>query len=1216
MTTWLGTFTTPAENEARPLTVPAGPSVGFTRLTAETTGVHFTNRLSDDAAAANQIRMNGSGVALGDIDGDGRVDLFLCNLEDSNRLYRNLGSWHFEDITANSPAIALPGRFCTGTALADIDGDGDLDLFINALGEGTRLFLNDGSGRFTEKSDTGLERRGGAMTLTLGDPDGDGDLDLYVANYRTTTIRSTGFNLLNVDGQRRVPPALKDDLELTPDGRVLEHGEPDCFYLNDGSGQFVRVPWTTGGFLDENGEPLRRTPRDWALSAMFRDINQDGLPDLYVCNDFHSEDRLWINQGGQQFRAVPRLAIRQSSTFSMSADVADLDGDGWDDLFVSDMLDLRRERRMSQVTAMEPNPSVVGQFEDRPQYARNALQWNRGDGTYAEISAFAGLDRSGWSWSSVFLDVDLDGREDLLLTTGHLFDTQDLDAAARIDRMGPVRRDQIAKKLLMLPRLSMPKMAFRNVGGLKFVPAGAAWRFNDEGVAHGLAMADLDGDGDQDLVVNNLNAAAALYRNDATAPRVAVQLRGAGANTAGIGARVELHGGGRRQAQEIIAGGRYLSSDAPSRTFAWPAPDAALVDPPRLVVRWRSGEVTTLAGIRSNALYEIHEPQTTASTDLNSPRTTDTPSPIAPWFEDLSARLNHRHSERAFDDFARQPLLPRKLSQQGPGLAWIDANADGWLDLVVGAGAGGSFALLQNQGGTNFQLAATPPMTTQPRDGLGIIPDPIQPDRALVAFSRYEDDANPGHCLRQWDPARGAWKEVWPDLSSSMECLTAGDRDGDGDLDLFVGGRSVPGRYPEPATSLLLTRQATEWIIDASDEPLLNHLGLVTGSLWTDLSNDGFPELVLACDWGPVRIFRNDRGRLSPWDPEIRGPSLPANRTWHLSEWTGWWTTLLAGDWDGDGRMDIIAGNWGWNTAYRTSANHPLRLHFGDFDQSGSLDLIESSYDPALDGDYPDRDLESFRKTVPSLVAGFDSHRAYAGANVAALLAHAQAAPHSVESRSLTSTIFFNRGETWECVPLPDLAQYAPVTGGAAADFDGDGDMDLFLAQNFFPYQPTLPRSDAGCGLLLTNDGRGHFTPVPAGASRFQLYGEQRGSAAADFDHDGRVDLAVGQNGAETRLYRNLRATPGLRVRANGGPGNPLGIGVALRLDHNGPVGPRLEIRSGSGGLSHDAAEVIIGGMTAGTGPYQIVVQWPGRGDTQRVPIPPGARELVVRRPE
>ncbi|MBL9136884.1 MAG: VCBS repeat-containing protein [Verrucomicrobiales bacterium] len=1211
-----GAASTRPETPSQPLVVSAGPSPGFTRLPSDTTGVFFTNRLSDESAAANQIRLNGSGVALGDVDGDGRIDLFLCNLEASNRLYRNLGSWRFQDITAASPAIALPGRFCTGTALADIDGDGDLDLFINALGEGTRLFLNDGTGTFTEKTDAALERRGGAMSLALGDPDGDGDLDLYVANYRTTTIRTTGFALLNVDGQRRVPAALKEDLELTPDGRVLEHGEPDCFYLNDGTGQFVRVPWTTGGFLDEKGEPLQRTPRDWALSAMFRDINQDGLPDLYICNDFHSEDRIWINQGGQQFRALPPLAVRQTSTFSMSADFADLDGDGWDDFFVSDMLDLRRERRLSQITAMEPNPSVIGRFDDRPQYARNALQWNRGDGTYAEISAFAGLDRSGWSWSAVFLDVDLDGREDLLLTTGHLFDTQDLDAAARIDRMGPVRRDQIARKLLMLPRLPMPKMAFRNEGGFRFVPAGSTWRFDEIGVAHGLAMGDLDGDGDQDVVVNNLNAAATLYRNDASAPRIAVRLRGSGANTAGIGARVELRGGGRLYSQEMLAGGRYLSSDAPTRTFAWPATDAVQTDPPRLTVRWRSGEVTTLPGIRSNVLYEISEPQPAESTDPNASRRVDPPSPAHLWFEDLSARLNHRHSETAFDDFARQPLLPRKLSQQGPGLAWIDGNADGWVDLVVGSGAGGAFAFLQNQSGTAFHAPAKGQSPSLSRDGLGIIADPSAPSCALVAFSRYEEDARAGHCLRRWDPANGTWNDVWPDLVASMECLAAADRDGDGDLDLFVGGRSVPGRYPEPATSLLLTRVGERWVVDADHEPLFQATGLVTGAVWTDLSNDGFPELVLSGDWGPLRILRNQRGRLGLWDPEIRGASLPPNRTWHLSDWTGWWTTILAGDWDGDGRMDLMAGNWGWNTSYRTSADHPLRLHFGDFDQSGSLDLIEASYDVALANDYPDRDLETFRRAVPALVAAFDTHRAYAMTDVASLLARSGMTSRQVAARSLATTAFFNRGDFWECHPLPDAAQHSPVTGGTAADFDGDGDVDVFLAQNFFPYQPATPRSDAGRGLLLENDGQGRFAPVAAGASGLLLYGEQRGSAAADFDHDGRVDLAVGQNGAETRLFRNTKATPGLRVRAVGGPGNPLGIGVALRLDQKGRLGPRREIRSGSGGISHDAAEVVVGGLSSGEGAMALLVQWPGRDEPQHIPIPPGSREVLLRRPE
>ncbi|MCX8109276.1 MAG: VCBS repeat-containing protein, partial [Verrucomicrobiae bacterium] len=483
------------------LSVPSEGKPGFTLMPPELTGVWFTNTLSPEHAAENQIRLNGSGVALGDVDGDGWCDLFACAYERPLALYRNLGDWHFTNVT-EAAGLNLPGNYSTGATFADVDGDRDLDLLINGIGTGTKLFLNDGKGHFTFAADSGLAGFGGAMTSTLADIDGDGDLDLYVTNYRTNTVRSTGFALINVGGRRMIAPEYRGQLELTPDGRILEHGEPDFLYLNDGKGHFRPVPWVSDRFLDEQGKPLREAPRDWGLSAAFRDINGDGVPDLYVCNDFHSPDRIWINNGQGRFRALPVLAIRHTATFSMAVDFADVDRDGYDDILVSDMTSLDRGRRLMQIAGMAPYSISVGVFDDRPQLDRTVLFWNRGDGTYAEIAHYAGLENSEWNWSVLFLDVDLDGFEDVLAATGHMYDTQDLDAHARIQAAGPYPRSMIPKKLLMLPPLAQPKLAFRNRGNLTFVECGKEWGFDQVGVAHGMALADLDNDGDLDLVLN------------------------------------------------------------------------------------------------------------------------------------------------------------------------------------------------------------------------------------------------------------------------------------------------------------------------------------------------------------------------------------------------------------------------------------------------------------------------------------------------------------------------------------------------------------------------------------------------------------------------------------------------------------------------------------------------------------------------------------------
>ncbi len=1170
----------------QPSASPRG-SAGFTLLPSSMTGLLFTNALSDDAAAENQIRLNGSGVALGDVDGDGWVDIYLCGLQNGNRLFRNLQNMRFADVT-QEVGVACDGQYSTGCVLADVDGDGDLDLLVNGIGTGTRLFLNDRRGKFLEQVESELWKRGGATSMALADVDGDGDLDLYVANYRTTTIRSTGFALLNSNGKRIVRPEDKEDLEIGPTGRVLEHGEPDVFYINQGEGKFARVAWTAGGFLDENGAPLKSIPRDWGLSAMFRDINQDGLPDLYVCNDFQSPDRVWINTGAGAFRAVEKLALRQTSTFSMSVDFADIDRDGRDDFFLADMLDPRRERRMAQFSAMEPNPSVPGVFDDRPQHDRNSLQWNRGDGTYAEIAYYAGLEASAWTWGAAFVDVDLDGYEDLLVTTGHLFDTQDLDAADRIYAAGPWRTRDIPKKLLHYPRLKMPKMAFRNTGSLRFVEMGHAWGFDQEGVAHGLALADLDNDGDLDAVVNNLNAAAGLYRNDAPRERVGVRLRGAGANTRGIGARIRLIAGEMTQTQEMIAGGRYLSSDDSMRTFAWFGKGSVSLE-----VRWLSGMMTILQNVRPNHVYEVSEAAAGPDSSASHPE-------LVPLFADVTEQLSHRHEEAASDDFERQPLLPNRLSQLGPSVAWVDADGDGWEDLWIGGGrGGGNGGVFRNQMGRAWQLLKLPEVLPLQRlDEMSSVSP--SPGKVISAYGNYTRLATNGVDVVEHGIATGEHSVLVHGSGASAGAMAATDLRGDGILELFVGGRCVPGRYPEASPSLLFRQIEDHWVPDETNRVALKSAGLVRGAVFSDLNADGYPDLALACEWGPVRLFRNERGRL-----------VDATKQWGLDRFTGWWTSVVAVDLDEDGRLDLVAGNWGLNSKYRASLEHPRRLYYADFDNNGALDVVEAYTDTRLGREVPERDLSALRHAMPSVMARYGTFSSYATASIQEVLGAEFDRAQKVEANTLASMVFFNRGGHFDAMPLPPEAQWAPAMNVVAADFDGDGHQDIFLAQNFFAVQPTTSRNDAGRGLLLKGDGRGGLKPVSGAASGIRIYGEQRGAACADFDHDGRMDLVVAQNGSATKLFRNTSAKRGLRVKLRGPPGNPLGLGAAVRVRaaDGRVVGGWQEMAAGSGAGTQNANTLVF---PMSSDDVILESRWPGGKITTQL-VSAGSSEVWLR---
>lgn len=1200
----------------RELEVPGGGRPGFAALPPDRTGLAFQNTLSDSLALANRILAQGGGVALGDVDGDGRADVYFCRTDGPNALYLNRGDWRFDEVAAER-GVAAPDRHSTGAVFADVDGDGDLDLILLALGGPNALFLNDGTGHFTEQGEeSGLASRFGSVTATMADVDGDGDLDLFVANYKAYTT------LDRLSPQERafdqvVHQVSRDSFEVNPPYRtdyrvvarpdlggitLVQRADPNFLYLNDGQGRFTRVSLASDRFRDEAGRPLLEEPEYFTLAARFADLNDDGHPDLYVANDFEDPDELWLNDGRGVFQLAPRLALRNTSNSSMAVDVGDVNRDGRTDIFVVDMLSHDTRRLKTQAPTHTALPKMPGNIEDRPQRQRNTLFLNRGDGTFAELASLAGVEASGWSWSTMFMDVDLDGWEDLLVGTGHPWDVMDSDVQFQIrNRLTTV---DWRRMLTLYPPLPLPNMAFRNRGDLRFEDVTKAWGFAPEDdISHGMASADLDGDGDLDVVVNRLNQPAGVFRNTTSSPRIAVRLRAPLPNTQGVGARVVVHGGAvPLQMRDVSLGGLYLSGADPLLSFATGTADSVTIE-----VRWPGGGRSVIRGAPANRLFEI-TPDVPDDPSFR-PAVADSARPgeaePEPFFEDRTADLRQSHQESLYEEYSRQLMLPNNLGRFGPGVAWVDVDRDGDEDLLIATGKGGRVALARN---TRGQLGPARPIG-DPAAGdittvLGL-PDGQGGMRVLAGQSSYESasmaEAAALPSVLVLEPSRpGAATVAIPGDTSSVGPLTLADYDGDGDLDLFVGGRVIPGAYPRPASSRLFRNEGGRFILDQLNSDLLRGAGLVSAALFTDLDGDGDPDLALALEWGPIRLFLNEGGRFQP-----------APASWGLDGLQSRWNGLAAGDLDGDGRLDLVATSWGRNVAQAADSAAPLFVYFGNFGARNKVDLVLARMDPRLNSIAPLASFGRFSRAVPEMVMWMRSYADYADATIEQVLGPAARRVERLAATTLDHTVFLNRGNRFEAVPLPLEAQFAPAFYAGVADFDGDGHEDLFLSQNFFATEIGTPRHDAGRGLLLLGDGTGRLSPVAGQRSGLQVYGEQRGAAFSDFDGDGRLDLVVSQNGAATRLFRNQAARPGLRVRLLGPPANPDGIGAQIRVDYGTRTGPVREVQAGSGYWSQNGAVQVMG--LAGD-PAAIRVRWPG-GEETRVAVPPGASEITVAPP-
>ena len=1078
---------------------PAMQDTLFTPLPPAKTGIKFQNTLretEDFNVMKYGYFYNGGGVAIGDVNNDGWPDIYFTGNLVASRLYLNRGNWTFDEV-AEEAGVAASGLWNTGVTMADVNGDGLLDIYVcrSAAADPNRrknlLFINTTSpppnprrpsrgnmsppegGRrvsFTEQAATyGLADPGYSTQAAFFDYDRDGDLDMYLLNHSTQEY--AGFNKLTAGHKQRRNPVLGDKL-----------------YRND-----MSLP--KGKFTDVSAEAgIIQNVLGFGLGVAVTDVNADGWYDVYVTNDYNEEDYLYINRQDGTFQESLRSQVGHTSLFSMGCDAADINNDAWPDLITLDMLPASNYRlKMSLGPENHDKYAELLRQGFYPQTMRNMLQLNNGSGpdgypTFSEIGQLAGVGSTDWSWAALLADYDNDGLKDLFVTNGYTRNYLDMDFMNYI--VGQKLRDdrgeeqlELMKLMEAMPAIEVANYAFRNQSGLSFQDQTQAWGLGGNSLSNGAAYGDLDNDGDLDLVVNNVNAAAGVYRNNSETllnnHYLAVRCQGTGLNTHGIGAKVRGYAGDAVYFQELMPTRGFQSSVNPEMLFG--LGEAPQLD--SLVVQWPTGEAQTLRNMATN--------QTLTLRQAEAKRPLTPPAAPAPWLEKASLGIDYRHRENGFQDFKRDKLLAQGLSTAGPRIAVGDVNNDGREDLYLGGAKGFLGQLLLQQFDSTFAAVATSALAldsaAEDTDGLFFDADG-DGDLDLYVVSGGSDFSAQDAALQDrlyrndgtGDFTRAT--EALPAMSSSGSVVAAADVDQDGDLDLFVGGRLVPGEYPTAPRSYLLRNDGRGNFSDATATlaPALVAPGLVTDAVWTDLDQDGWSDLVVVGEWMPIRVFLNEEGQLSEAHPE------------GLARTSGWWNTVVAHDMDGDGDPDLMAGNQGMNNPFRATPQAPVSLLYADFDQNGSIDpvltyFIEGERQVAFSRDELIGQMVSLRKKFPS-------YDAYARAGLADVLTEAQLALADTLTATCFETVYVqNQGNgsfAWQ--PLPIEAQFSPVFAILPTEINRDSIPDLVVGGNLSNTRVSTGRYDASYGAVFVGEGDRTFRYVKPPRSGLRVRGDVR----------------------------------------------------------------------------------------------------------------------------
>ncbi len=1046
----------------------------FTLLGPEQTNVHFQNTLTEGLntnVLTYEYLYNGGGVATGDFNGDGLIDIYFTSNMSDNRFYINEGGMKFRDVTEPAMVTGRAGPWKTGVTAVDINGDDRLDLYLCYSGampaekRRNQLFINEGNDEnnipvFSEKAaEFGLDSPAFSNQGYFLDYDRDGDLDMLLLNHNPKSL-----------------PVLNETSTET----LLKVDDPlqgVRLYRQD-KGVFSDVTVKAG---------ISGSALTYGLGIGISDLNNDGWLDFYVSNDYTIPDYLYINNRNGTFTDELAESLGHTSHFSMGNNIADINNDGLPDIYTLDMLpeDNHRQKLLLAPDNYEKfDLNLRSGFHH--QYMRNMLQLNNGNGTFSEIGQLAGVSNTDWSWAALLADYDNDGWKDLFVTNGYFRDYTNLDfinyMETYVQSKGRLQREDVLQIINKMPASDLTNYLFMNIDGKRFRNATKTYGLENPANSNGAAYADLDNDGDLDLVVNNINQPAFIYRNEVQREGknyLQLRLKGGDLNTQGIGAHVTLYDDNGRQDLEQVTSRGYLSSVSPILHFG--LGDAKEID--SLLITWNTGKSQKLIAVPAGQLLVLDEKEAARLENRK-----DKPVSL---LEEIPSPIKYVANRSAANDFKRQTLLLSQFSHMGPSMTKGDVNNDGLEDIFIGGGQDQAAHLYLQHKNRAFQKKDIPVFE---QDRAGTDADAAVFDAngdgkedIYVATGGYFNLDGKDSLLQDrlylGDGLGGFSKSTpaLPEMYTSNSCVAVNDINGDGSKDVFVGGRVVPGRYPEAPISRILLNDGKGHFTDQtrSIAPGITKLGMVTDARWVDLNGDNALDLIVVGEWMPVTVFLNVDGKLQE-DTD----------TYFPGSYTGWWNTIGVEDLNGDDKPDFLLGNMGTNTQFRVTEKEPAEMYFADFDQNGSIDPLFCYY---INGkSYPYLTRDELLGQLAGLRSRFTSYQSYADATLPEIFTAEQLkqAGHLTANRMETTLFLSTANGHYETASLPIEAQYAPVNEVAFADYNSDGMMDMILLGNNHHFKLRLGKFDANYGTLLLGDGKGGFQYVDQVSSGLAIEGE------------------------------------------------------------------------------------------------------------------------------